>query len=103
MTSVYITKQDLNDLLAAINGRFDAVDQRFDALDERFDALDERFDKHEKQNNLEFMKIHGEIFELSMQQRQTNDRIEDIDGRLKAVENDVKEIYNMLPTLTGKL
>jgi archaellum component FlaC len=43
-----VTREEMKELILAINARFDAVDKRFDGVDKRFDGVDKRFDGVDK-------------------------------------------------------
>ena len=40
-----VTREEMKELIAPINTRFDAVDKRFDAVDKRSDRLENRVDR----------------------------------------------------------
>ncbi|MGB3024123.1 MAG: hypothetical protein WBB39_04960 [Candidatus Saccharimonadales bacterium] len=65
--------------------RFDEHDKRFDDHDKRFDEHDKRFDDHDSQ----FREIREELRQIRAHQMT-------IEGRLEALENDIKELYKMI-------
>jgi hypothetical protein len=42
-----VTREELKELIASINVRFDQIDKRFDQVDKRFEQVDKRFDRLE--------------------------------------------------------
>src|SRR5690349_4954627 len=42
-----VTRDEMKELIASINTRFDGVVKRFDGADKRFDGVDKRFDRLE--------------------------------------------------------
>ena len=54
-----MTNDDVRELRALIDQRFDAVDQRFDAVDRRFDAVDRRFDSVEQRLDVHDRRFVG--------------------------------------------
>ena len=80
----------LTDIFNAITDFAVHVEGRFEVIDHRFDQLELRMDRLESQ-------MRATSYEL----RQLNKRVDDIDGRLMAVENDVKDIFFCLPAAGG--
>jgi len=72
--SEMVTRQEMKELIASINLRFDAVDKRFDAVDKRFDAVDHRFDM-------------------------VDSRFNEADGRFARLEDRVDRLYYACVTL----
>lgn len=100
MASTDVTNQDileaLNVFAISVDGRFTAVDKRFTAIDDRFTAIDKRFD----QIDLRLSFVENQNHSIGYELREVKQKVEDIDGRLMGVENDIKEIYSYL-LLTG--
>ena len=94
------TRLDSNDKrLESVGSRFDAMDKRFDAMDKRFDAMDKRFDAMDKRFDrvdATLAEHTGQIRDLQVSSIKTVDKLDDIEGRLLALEEDIKEIYMML-------
>lgn len=90
MTTAEVTNQNileaLNAFAANVNERFEIIEKRFTVIDQRFDQIDLRLSFVENQNR-----------SLGYELRGVKQKVEDIDGRLMAVENDIKEIYSYLP------
>jgi chromosome segregation ATPase len=79
-------------LATQIDERFEQVDRRFDQVDRRFDQVDQRFDR-----------LEGRVGGIEAAQQETNRRLASIEGRLEALENDVKELYIMVGKSTVEL
>jgi archaellum component FlaC len=43
-----VTREEMKELIASINVRFEQIDKRFDQVDKRFDQVDKRFDQVDK-------------------------------------------------------
>ena len=108
-----LTKQDKQDIqeivdvtvnkavgdLAEIISEFATnVDKRFEQVDKRFEQVDKRFEQ-----------LEGRVGRLESGQSEINaklglitNRLDDIDGRLMAVENDIHDIYLMLASKQDK-
>lgn len=63
--------------------RLDVLDNRLDRLEGRVDRLEGRFDKIEYEVQTGFAQIDRRLYKL--------------EGRVQAVENDVKELYKLVP------
>ncbi len=74
---------------AGIDLHFDAADQRFDAVQQRFDAIDQ----HLEQQDLRLSSLEHLVRNLGFEMSMVKKKVEEVDGRLMAVENDIKEIY----------
>lgn len=89
----------LENRMDKLEGRMDGLEVRMDRLEGRMNAIDDRMDGIEVQ-----VKKQGEhtiSLEAEMHRgfTEVNQRLESIDGRLEAVENDVKDMYKMLAEL----
>ncbi|MHA1732355.1 MAG: hypothetical protein ACTSU5_10440 [Promethearchaeota archaeon] len=49
LSGVVATREDIKELIAEMDKRFEAVDRRFEAVDRRFEAVDRRFEAIELQ------------------------------------------------------
>lgn len=88
-----LDKSDLNaiqelmtDSLAPV---LESIELRFDGLDGRMDGLDGRMEKLEQG---QIQNTHA-ILDLQTSVHKINTRLDSIEGRLAALENDIKEIY----------
>lgn len=43
-----VTREEMKELIVAINARFDQIDRRFEQVDRRFDQVDKRFEQVDK-------------------------------------------------------
>ena len=118
-----LTKQDLTDIRdvvldaldVAVNPRLDSLEAHVDRLDLRMDSLETKVDRLEgrmdglegKMDGLESRmdNLEGKMSAQELAQRETNRHlgsiektIENIDGRLMAIEADVKQLYRMSGT-----
>lgn len=99
-----VTKQDLADGLAGLEGRiakqiaelsdvtmagFETMNNRFDRLESRMDSLEQRLANLELK--VDQMELRMTVFQREL--RQINERLDRFDGRIEAIENDIKEIY----------
>ncbi len=86
--------------------RFDVIDQRFDGIDQRFDGIDSRLDKMDKRfdgidSRLDKMSAvqanHGRsLGMLQTSLDQTNHKLDELNGRVLALEADVRELYLLM-------
>ena len=73
------TKEDLADLRAELDLRFDRVDLRFEQIDLRFDQIDARFD----QIDARFERIDARFDQVDGRLTLIDGRFEQIDGRFE--------------------
>lgn len=74
---------DSNDKrLESVGSRFDAMDKRFDAMDKRFGAMDKRFDRVDAT----LAEHTGQIRDLQVSNIRIVNKLDDIDGRLLALD-----------------
>lgn len=102
----------ISDLVTHVDGRFEKVDKRFDKMDKRFDAADKRFDKMDKRFDKMDKRfdaadkrtdgLANKVDSLEQEQAKTNQLLLNIEGRLEAIENDVRDIYFILNTKQDK-
>lgn len=78
--------------MESVELRFDGIDRRFDGVDGRFDGVDRRLDKLEKTQ----AEHTSAIRDLQVTTTKIHDRLDTIEGKLEALENDIKEIYSKL-------
>ena len=76
-----------------VTDRFDKVDERFGGLETRMDGLDNRMDG-----------LETRMVCMESTQRDVVDRLTRVEGRLAAIEADIKELYSManMPTPSFK-
>ena len=76
-----------------VTDRFDKVDERFGGLETRMDGLDNRMDG-----------LETRMVSMESTQRDVVDRLTRVEGRLAAIEADIKELYSManMPTPSFK-
>ncbi|MDQ5971880.1 MAG: hypothetical protein QG553_39 [Patescibacteria group bacterium] len=79
----------VDDLQAWCTRQFAGIDQRFDAIDQRFDAIDQ----HLEQQDLRLSSLEHLVRNLGFEMSLVKKKVDEVDGRLMAVENDIKEIY----------
>ena len=89
-----------------VDKRLDSNDKRFDAIDKRFDSIDKRFDANDHRvNSMEsrFDRIDATLAEhtsmirdLQVSNVRIATKLDDIEGRLLALEEDIKEMYLIL-------
>ena len=85
MFAMMIQRFDAMDLrFNAMDQRFDAMDQRFDTIDQKFEEVDRRFEKMEQGFIAGFRDLSNLI---GLFQSETNERLDNIDGRLSALES----------------
>jgi len=48
LSRVVATREDIRELIEAMDKRFEAMDKRFEAMDKRFEAMDKRFEAMDK-------------------------------------------------------
>lgn len=86
-----LTKKTVNkavgDLADIVSESATNVDKRFGAMDKRFDRIDVALAEHTSQ-----------ISDLQVSTIRVVNKLDDIEGRLLALENDIKDIYKMLAT-----
>jgi len=80
---------------AVLFPRFEQQDERFDAQDKRFDAQEKRFDRLET----DIAEIKQDVHILKDDMREVKTTLNHLDGRLEALEADVKELYGMLAAM----
>ena len=90
-----------------VTDRFDKVDERFGGLETRMDGLETRMDGLETRMDGLDNRMDGlETRMVSMEstQRDVVDRLTRVEGRLAAIETDIKELYSManMPTPSFK-
>ncbi len=98
-----LTKQDLSDIRGvildaldvAVNPRLDSVESSVDILSERVHGVETRLDGVETRLDGVETRLDG----VEKQQRISNETLQQIEGKLIALESDVKEIYTMLSEL----
>ena len=76
-----------------VTDRFDKVDERFGGLETRMDGLETRMDG-----------LETRMVSMESTQRDVVDRLTRVEGRLAAIEADIKELYSManMPTPSFK-
>ena len=76
-----------------VTDRFDKVDERFGGLETRMDGLETRMDG-----------LETRMVSMDSTQRDVVDRLTRVEGRLAAIETDIKELYSManMPTPSFK-
>ena len=80
------TKEDLADLRAELDLRFDRVDLRFEQIDLRFDQIDARFDQIDarfERIDARFDQVDGRLTLIDGRFEQIDGRFEQIDGRFE--------------------
>ncbi len=82
MTEEIITNKTILDAVSSIGARVYNLEKRFDVIDQHLEQQDLRL------SSLEHL-VRNLGFEMSMVKK----KVEEINGRLMAVENDIKEIY----------
>jgi archaellum component FlaC len=71
-------------------------------MDERFEQVEQRFGQHDKQLagiNQHFDRLEDRMTSQEIAQRETNQRLISIEGKLDSIENDIKELYGMVTEL----
>jgi chromosome segregation ATPase len=94
------------DLETNMDERFDAVDKRFEQMDERFEQMDERFeqmDERFEQMDGRFGEAEGRLYKLEKGQTEIAEKLDNLDGRVESIENDIKEIYTLLQKAQKKI
>ena len=76
----------LREMRAELNERFNGIDARFDEVGSRFDAVDERFDRMEKRLEAVRQAAFGESLMARYTVAEVEDRLQDIEKRLVALE-----------------
>lgn len=66
-------------LIVALNDRFDLIDRRFEAIDRRFEAVDRHFEEVDRQFTRLTGKVAGQFEEM---QRRMDDRFNALAGAL---------------------
>jgi archaellum component FlaC len=76
-----------------VTDRFDKVDERFGGLETRMDGLETHMDG-----------LETRMVSMESTQRDVVDRLTRVEGRLAAIEADIKELYSManMPTPSFK-
>lgn len=90
------TLHDIVQLIQAQNLRFE---QRFDAIDTRLDQMDARFQRIEARLD----DMQRDISGIRVEQTKLNKLYEQLHDRVLGIENDIKEIYDRLVMLEGKV
>lgn len=80
------TVQQVEDLGAEMEQRFDLMEQRFDQLDGRFDRIDERFDRIDER----FTRIAGRFDRVDERSARTDGRFDRVDGHLQSLEENLE-------------
>ena len=83
------TKEDLADLRAELDLRFDRVDLRFEQIDLRFDQIDARFDQIDarfERIDARFDQVDGRLTLIDGRFEQIDGRFEQIDGRFEQID-----------------
>ena len=75
----------IESLSIKVEKKFEQIDERFKQIDVRFSYMDARFDA-----------LDARLNSIENEQRLMRLSIENIDGRLMGVENDIYEIYDQL-------
>lgn len=83
-----------------VTDRFDKVDERFGGLETRMDGLETRMDGLETHMD----GLETRMVSMESTQRDVVDRLTRVEGRLAAIEADIKELYSManMPTPSFK-
>ena len=84
------------ELLAAINRRFDEVERRFEGNDRRWEANDSRWDEYRRHVDVRFEGVHDEIQRLAEVVALVDEKLERF--RSETAENfvDVRERLTLL-------
>ncbi len=79
-----------------MDGRFDRIESRLDGVESHLDGVESRLDKVE--SRLYKVETHVSSLESEMHRGfgEVHRRLDNLDGRMEAVENDIKDIYEML-------
>ena len=79
-----------------IDKRFEQVDKRFEQVDKRFEQVDKRFDQIDQRLGLvEATQIQhtSQLTKIQLSVSKLTEKADDIEGRIEALNNDIKEIY----------
>jgi len=85
----------LEALEAVVTPRFDDQDRRFERQDKRFERQDERFDRLEA----DIAEIKTDVRSLKHDMHEVKSSLSGLDGRVEALEADVKEPYAMMAAM----
>ena len=86
----------VSDQFIEMKRQFKQIDKRFKQVDERFEQVDERFDKIDQRLGLvEATQIQhtSQLKNIQSSVSQLTVKADDIEGRIEALNNDIKEIY----------
>lgn len=81
-----------DDIMAMLSQFSNSIDERFDGIDERFDGIDKRFEGIDKR----FDDLTADVRILQSDMREVKSTLASLDGRVQALEADIKEIYFIL-------
>lgn len=92
LSGVVATKEDIRELIAEFDKRFEAMDKRFEAMDKRFEASDKRFEAMQKQMDDRFNAM----------QKQMDDRFNAMDKKMTENHLELKGILASIQQTIGK-
>lgn len=84
--------ESISALSTMIDGRFISLENRFSSLEDRFGNLEDRVGGLETRMGGLEVRVGG----LEAAQRETNERLDTLDGKTDALLNDVKELYQLV-------
>ena len=87
-----MTNDDIRELAARMDRRFDAVDQRFDAVDQRFTAVDRRFDAVD-------VRFTAVALRFDSVERAMHSRFESVESRFGDMTGHFDRVYGWLEKL----
>jgi hypothetical protein len=90
LSGVVATKDDIKELIQAMDKRFEAMDKRFEAMEKRFEAMDKRFEANQQETNKRFEAM-DKRFEAN--QQETNKRFEAMEKRFEANQQETNKRF----------
>lgn len=84
--------EEVDQKFGSIEKRLGSMDKRFSSMDKRFDSMDKRFDRVEAKLDAHSVQIR----DLQVSNATIIARLDSLEGRLLALENDIKDIYFIL-------
>jgi len=85
----------MDDRLDSMDGRLDSMDDRLDSMDGRLDQMDGRLDNIDGRLDRQERTTQELQTEVRAGFAAVNKRLDDLSGKVEALESDIKELYEI--------